>query len=460
MKNLVLTIVFLLSIVVHQWNAAAQVDSVLVTLFNDAIDYQMSSQGDKGVGVAVVMPDGQLWWGQKGIDQYGQPLTDTTLFFTASLTKTMVAACVLQLVEEGLIQLDSPYTHYLSAIPYVDTMSTIRQLLNQTAGVHEFQKNPAWANELFSGISLAPGEVLERYLDQPNDFPPGTSWAYSSSNYVVLGLVIEKVTGATLHENLRTRFFTPLGLNHTWCGGFETFPGPDAGMWNMAGGVLVDFSSMPRTTLLTQGFAVGYVVSTPHDMALWAKALYKDRNILTADSYAEMFTIAPQSEGFWGPGWGYGLGMFRLPVNANQQLYGFGHSGILIHQSNMYWDEEKNFIVVTMTNSASQNGNLAFQSIYFPLRSQLTNLASEIYVNDLILYPNPATGEVRLEGYVEAGSDLIVTDLIGKVVFQERIKSSTEQIRLDISNWEPSTYWVWIQMPNGQIGRGKFIKVL
>lgn len=458
MKNLFLTIVFLLGAIAHPLTAGAQIDSALVKMFNDAIDYQMLSQGDKGVGAAVVMPDGQLWWGQKGIDQYGQPLTDTTLFFVASLTKTMVAACMLQLVEEDLLQLDLPYTHYITAIPYVDTTSTLRQLLNHTAGVHEFQSNPAWANELFSGISLAPGEVLERYLDQPHDFPPGSSWAYSSSNYVVLGLIIEHVTGKTLHENLRARFFTPLGLKHTWCGGFETYPGPDAGMWSPVGGVLVDFSSMPRTTLLTQGFAVGYVVSTPHDMAIWAKALYKDRTILTADSYAEMFSIAPQSNGAWGPGWGYGLGLFRIPVGGNQE-YGFGHSGKLIHQTNMYWDEKKKFIVITMTNSASENGNLAFQSIYFPLRNQLSSVAPEIYLSDLNIYPNPATDEVVLQGILAAGSDLVVTDIFGKMILHERIESTVEQIRLNIHDLEPSTYLVWVKMPNGQIGRGKLIKV-
>lgn len=460
MKNaFVLLFAILLGMFFSPVKSTAQVDSSFINLFNEAIDFQMLTQGDKSLGVAVVLPDGQFWWGQKGIDQFGNPITDTTLFMAASLTKTFVAACALELQEEGLLNLDQAYTQYIAALPNVEPTSTLRQLLNHTAGVHDFQANPAWFPDLFTGMSFAPGEVLDTYLDQPHDFAPGTGWNYSSSNYVVAGLVIEAVTNKTLHENLRTRFIEPLGLTHTWCGGFENYTSPDAGIWMPVDttGILVDFSTVPRTTLLTQGFGIGYIVSTPHDMALWAKALYKDRTVLSEDAFGQMFTIAPQSVDVFSPGWAYGLGLYRASVNTDNTEFGYGHFGNLIHQSAMLWDEKKDYLVVTMTNSATVNGFAAFQYIYFTLREMLPSAANEqVAMPDVLVFPNPASDEVWLAGDFKPNTIVQITDMSGKVIFQQRLDNPTNHLGINVTNWQTGLYAVHVAMPNGRTWVGKF----
>jgi D-alanyl-D-alanine carboxypeptidase len=439
----------------------SQIDSLLLELFSDAIDFQMSSQGDKGVGVAVVMPDGQMWWGQKGIDQNSNPITDTTLFFSASLTKTFVAACALQLQEEGLLDLDQPYTLYIPAIPNIESVTTLRQMLNHTSGVYDYQENPNWSFNLFSGEAFTPGEVLDVYLDMPHGFAPGTSWSYSSSNYVVLGLVIEAVTNKPLHENLRARFFEPFDLKHTWCGGFEEYPGPDAGMWRRtdAWSDLVDISAYPRITLLTQGYGAGYIVSTPHDMAVWAKALYKDRAVLSEEAYSQMFSVAPQSTVVGGEGFGYGLGIFRHSMNIDNSEFAWGHSGNLIHMSHMYWDDKKDFIVVTMTNSAVNNGSVAFQNIYFPMRDYLVSPTKEIAEgHSLVFYPNPATDEAWAVGDMPIGTEVRVVDLTGRTIFFSQIESPKSHFILDVKGWQTGIYMVNFRKPNGQVRVGKIIR--
>lgn len=439
---------------------SSQIDSLLLELFSEAIDFQMSSQGDKGVGVAVVMPNGEMWWDQKGIDQNGNPLTDTTLFFAASLTKTFVAACALQLQEEGLLDLDQPYTLYIPTIPNIEPVTTLRQMLNHTSGVYDYQENPNWAFNLFSGEAFASGEVLDVYLDMPHGFAPGTSWSYSSSNYVVLGLVIEAVTNKPLHENLRTRFFEPLGLKHTWCGGFEEYPGPDAGMWMRINewSDLVDCSDYPRITLLTQGYGAGYIVSTPHDMALWAKALYKDRTVLSQDAFGQMFNIAPQSVDVFSPGWGYGLGLYKVPINTDKTEFGYGHFGILIHKSVMLWDETKDFIVVTMTNSAVNNGWVAFQNIYYPMHDYLVNPTEEITEGlPLRFYPNPATEVARALVDLPSGTEVQVVDLMGRVIFSSRLNSAQNQLNLKVIDWQSGVYVAKLTMPDGRIQTGKIV---
>jgi D-alanyl-D-alanine carboxypeptidase len=143
----------------------------------------------------------------------GEALTVDHRFRIGSVTKLFVAALVLQLVAEGLLDLDG------DAAPFAEGI-TIRQLLNHTSGLPDFVDDVVsffepWRLNPTHRWELGPREELELVIEKPRLFAPGEGWSYHGSNYIVLRLVVEETTGATLREALRHRILEPLGLTRT-----------------------------------------------------------------------------------------------------------------------------------------------------------------------------------------------------------------------------------------------------
>ncbi len=171
--------------------------------------------GVPGAVAVALGPDGRVVEAAGGFADLGtgEPMTVDHRFRIGSVTKIFVATLVLQLVAEGVLDLDD------DAAPFAEGI-TIRQLLNHTSGLPDFvddvvaffepyRRNPAHRWE------LAPRDELALVLEKPRLFPPGESWAYHGSNYIVLRLVVEQATGLTLREALRQRVLAPLALERT-----------------------------------------------------------------------------------------------------------------------------------------------------------------------------------------------------------------------------------------------------
>ena len=138
-------------------------------------------------------------------------------FRVASVTKSFVATVALQLVAERRLSLSDTVEHWLPGVlPYGEEV-TVRQLLNHTSGVPDYLYPPII--ELYGGNRLRswqPQELVGLVADLPQDFPAGTAWSYSNTNYVLAGLIIERVTGRDLGRELERRIFRPLGLRDTY----------------------------------------------------------------------------------------------------------------------------------------------------------------------------------------------------------------------------------------------------
>ena len=170
--------------------------------------------GVPGAVVVAVRPDQQIE-AAAGIAnvQTGEALTPGHRFRIGSVTKVFVAPLVLRLVDEGLLELDG------DAAPFVPG-TTIRQLLNHTSGLDDADTDPV---QLFEPYRRDPAhrdgvghrDHLELALNKPRLFEPGEGWSYHGSNYLVLGLIVEQVTGLTLREALRHYILEPLGLDET-----------------------------------------------------------------------------------------------------------------------------------------------------------------------------------------------------------------------------------------------------
>lgn len=217
--------------------------------------------GIPGISAAIQTPDG-TWTGVAGSADLstGRAVTPGTPFLVASVTKTFVAAVVLQLVEEGRISLEDRLSRWVSGVPNGSRI-TVRQMLQHTSGIRDITQHARY-RELVEGRPDHVWTFSEIVgLIGPSLFAPGTGWKYSNSNYVLLGRIVERVTGMGIAQAIRTRLLDPLDLRQTWFQGEESGGGQVAmgyrrvnGRWKPYG---TPSSLRPTTSIATFFWASG-----------------------------------------------------------------------------------------------------------------------------------------------------------------------------------------------------------
>ncbi|MET7783977.1 serine hydrolase domain-containing protein [Streptomyces sp. NPDC005388] len=240
-----------------------------------------------------------------------------------SNTKTFTAVVVLQLVGEGKIGLDAPVDAYLRGLVRGDDIDgrhiTVRQLLQHTSGL------PNYSKYLSDDIRYYdPRELLDLALQHKADFAPGTNWAYSNTNYLVAGLIVQKVTGRPLAEEFDQRVIKRIGLRHTYfpAPGEETIRErhPRGYYQDSAGAPLVDATEWDPSW----AWAAGQMVSTNSDLNRFFSALLAGR-LLPKAQLDQMRTTVPASYPF-PAGARYGLGFVSTPLSCGGEYWGHGGS--------------------------------------------------------------------------------------------------------------------------------------
>lgn len=241
-----------------------------------------------------------------------------------SNTKTYTATVVLQLVDEGLIELDAPIDDYLPGLivgENIDpTKITVRHLLQHTSGLPEYTDEIA--TELFDlrDVYKSPRSLLDAGLSKPALFQPGERWEYSNTGYTALGLLVEEITQRPLGEEITERIVDRLGLEHTYfpqVGEQELRDDYLTGYHSDESGEFVDVSSFDPSW----GWAAGQVVATPQDLNLFLRGLL-DGKLLKPETLKEMMTTIPV-EDLW-EGAEYGLGIIRYPLSCGGEAWGHG----------------------------------------------------------------------------------------------------------------------------------------
>ena len=280
-----------------------------------------------GISAAVVFPDGAMWTGQAGVGVLSTKaeLTPDTLFSVGSITKTFTGALALRLAERGTISLDDRLSKWVPTYPNAANI-TLRELLNHTSGIRDFFETATFKYiDADHNATWTPEQVLAR-IGKPY-FAPGKGYHYSSTNYVLLGLVLERATGKQLAELVRTEFLDPLGLSHTFLQSEEPITGTLAhgylGPPTSPKDVSVGQAMLPYVSVATASGASGALVSTPSDIAKWATALYGGE-LLDHASMAAMLDVSTSAP--YHPEIQYGLAVERLPVGGR---LGWGHRGHL-----------------------------------------------------------------------------------------------------------------------------------
>jgi D-alanyl-D-alanine carboxypeptidase len=257
----------------------------------------------------------------------GKPFPRNGSFRAGSVTKSFVATVVLQLVAEGKVKLDVPVERYLPGL-LPDRRITVRQLLQHTSGLYNYTDDLALDDpESLRHRGAEPAELVAMALKHPPLFAPGTDWSYSNTNYVVAGMIAERVTGHDLSGEIARRITRPLGLRDTYLPrrGDEKLPAPHAVGYVPIGGNLVDFSDYDATI----AWAAGGLVSTPVDLDRFYGALLGGRLLRPAE-LAEMRRTVPADLGI--PGARYGLGLGSIPLSCGEF---WGHEGGILGFTNL-----------------------------------------------------------------------------------------------------------------------------
>jgi D-alanyl-D-alanine carboxypeptidase len=311
----------------------------------EAIDQALQTDRgshELGISAAVVVPGYRTWTGCSGISLPGVPITTDMLFDAGSIEKNFEAALALRLAEDGALDLDDPISKYLPSYPNVDGKITIRQLLNHTSGVFNVFEHPdfPWVG---AGVDYSKNweleEVLNSYVLEPYGLP-GYAQHYSSTNYLLLTAIIEKVSGASVPDELKRRFLKPMKLEHT----FVSMGQPPLEKFSVAhpwvdfdrDGKLDDLYRIPLTWKATLTHPVMF--STPGDLARWMQALYHERTVLSPSSLAEMLTY-PEVALRDPDGGIYGLGVVDYSDLLGVRVIGHGGSALGYSAAAVYLPE-------------------------------------------------------------------------------------------------------------------------
>jgi D-alanyl-D-alanine carboxypeptidase len=279
-------------------------------------------------GVFAQVRDGRHTWNlAAGVAdlETGRPVRPWFRQRVGSITKSFVATTVLQLVGERRLSLDAPIARYLPRLVpgELGRQVTVRMLLNHTSGLGDYDEVLLADPEAVLRLqfqNVTPQQLVRVGLGQPPTNAPGERWSYSNTNYIILGLLIERLTGHRYATEVNRRIIAPLGLRDTYFpGGDPYLRGPHSKAYvQWTDGTLRDFSDFN----MTWGWAAGELVSTMADLNRFYRALLTGQ-LLRADLLAQMQTTKPFEPTTPELG-GYGLGLYWVALPCGRV---WGHNG-------------------------------------------------------------------------------------------------------------------------------------
>ncbi|MEL6406847.1 MAG: serine hydrolase domain-containing protein [Chloroflexota bacterium] len=291
----------------------------------------------------------EAWIGVAGLaDLDNETPADTDdLYRIGSITKPMTATIILQLVDEGVIDLDAPMSDYLPDSLDIDRVenadiATVRQMLQMTSGIFSYTDSDAFDDAVFDNPSTmwTALDTIEFIYDEPADFEPGEDYVYSNSNYNLAELMVEAQTGDSLAIAFEDRIFEPLDMDSCY---MET---PDVFAENIVRGYADYGDGFEDVTDINDGVGMGDggVVCTAEDLAKFPRALWNGE-LLSDDTLDEMLDTVTDD---WGGEYGLGIAYEENELGYMQ----LGHDGSTSgFQSNMAYLPEEDVVVVVLTNN-------------------------------------------------------------------------------------------------------------
>ncbi len=293
--------------------------------------------------VVLVARDGKILFchGYSWADREQKiPATPETRFRIGSVTKQFTAAAILHLAGEKKLSIDDTLAKYFPKYPGGDKI-TLRQLLTHTSGLHNYTAHPDFMARVTQPISSA--DLVAWFQDDPPDFAPGEQFAYCNTGYVLLGQIVEKVSGQTYGDYLQKQFFGPLGMNDT---GVYVNATPPVHVAKGYSFLIKDLQPAKDWDMSWAGGA-GSLYSTVADLWHWTEALQEGR-VLSPEGLQNMTTevSVPKKETLL---LRYGMGLYHAVIGG---LPAIGHNGGLNgFLSAVMWFPEQKITVVVLSNA-------------------------------------------------------------------------------------------------------------
>ncbi|HEX8577812.1 MAG TPA: serine hydrolase domain-containing protein [Flavobacterium sp.] len=299
-----------------------------------------------------------IWTGSAGKAsiETGELIRPCNLIYSQSVAKTFTAVSVMKLVEEGRISLDASISTYLPAaicnrITNAN-QATVRQLLNHTSGIKNYYNEPEYLSELANNRArgMTTQKNLEYVYDKPASFPVGTDFSYSNTNYILLAMIIDQVTGTSHADFFTQRIFRPLGLTDMYYKN-ELRTSIPAGVSNSYGdltgnGELENVSDIESRRLLTSDYGEAGILGMASNYAKFIETLFKG-NLISPSSKAAMTTWIrmenPLSLDLY-----YGLGLLKRNTPHG---FGIGHIGDGVGTAiDMFYFPDSDVTIIMGTN--------------------------------------------------------------------------------------------------------------
>lgn len=320
--------------------------------------FTLLSQKNKAMGTITISRNGAIVYqksiGYRNVDKKQEANADTK-YRIGSISKMFTTVLVFQLIEEGKLKLETTLDKYFPQIPNASQI-TIGNMLNHRSGIHSFTDDAEYRTYMTSPKTS--DELVAIIAKSPAEFKPDEKAAYSNSNFVLLGYIVERIEGKPYKEVLKERITSRINLQNTYLGGKTSLENGECYSYNFAN----NWIKQPETDMSIPGGA-GAIVSTPHDLIIFIEALFAGK-LISKGNLELMKTVTD----------GYGMGMFQIPF-GNKKAYGH-NGGIDGFVSSLGYFPEEGLAVAYCSNGNVYNFNqimIGVLSIYFNQDYKLPN---------------------------------------------------------------------------------------
>jgi D-alanyl-D-alanine carboxypeptidase len=352
----------------HKGHNKGGLDPALEESLEAAFEESFQRSGAPGAIAAVRTPEG-TWVGSLGVADKasGKPMQADMHHRIGSVTKTFTATLLLRAAADGRLSLDDTIGQYVEGIPNGDEI-TLRQMADMSSGIADYTHDEQWQEELFADPEAVwtPEELARVGIEDSPVFDPGDGWQYSNTNYVLLGMVLEQVTGKPIGKLYRKKIIDPLGLRET------SFPNADPALpmpydhgYTLQGqsdGEPVDATHWNPSW----AWSAGGMISTVDDMLVYGRALGTGKGLLPREQQAERLTSF----------------LYGLPPNSPEKAYGLGlvtvggwlgHTGTQpgFNTTVYYHPQLRTTVVVEVNSDISVGGKTPADLIFGTLAAEL-----------------------------------------------------------------------------------------
>lgn len=330
------TLILALGLLYHSGIGLNAQNEPIISKFDQVLSKDFKPD-DPGASAIVVRKGEVLYHKAFGMANLEQmlPMQTNNVFRIGSITKQFTAVAILQLMEQGKLNLQDEITKFIPDYPTHGYTITIEHLLTHTSGIRSYTSIPDYDERMT--LDASPLEMIDHFKNQPMEFAPGTQWNYSNSGYFLLGYIIEKVSGKTYAEYITENFFRTIGMTNSYCGNDIGIIPNRVGAYSM---IEFGYANAPPINMM-QPYAAGNIMSTVEDLYKWNQALHSYK-VVKKENLDKAFVNKKLADGSLA---GYGYGWFLGTVQGSPTYeHGGGINGSLT--MGIYLPQQDVFVAV------------------------------------------------------------------------------------------------------------------